>query len=206
MQALEKLYISEEEYVQGEKISPIKHEWFDGEVFAMAGGTPEHSTITVNLAGVLGAQLRGRDVKIYNGQLRVKVAATGLLTYPDISVVCPPERFDPNDPNSLLNPKILIEVLSPSTENYDRTVKFDNFKQIESLTDYLLISADCVRVEQYKRAENGTWNLQTFTLRSETVILESADVELPLEEIYERLELPEGLQTRLLPIAPWGAS
>ena len=206
MQALKKLYISEAEYAEGEKISPIKHEWFDGEVFAMAGGTPEHSTITVNLAGVLSAQLRGRDYKIYNGQLRVKIAATGLLTYPDLSVVCSPARFDTNDPDSLLNPSVLIEVLSPSTENYDRTVKFDHFKQIESLTDYLLISTDCVRVEHYTRAENGSWNLQTFTLRSETVTLESADVELPLDEIYERLELPEGLQTRSLSDVPWSAS
>ena len=206
MQALEKSYISEAEYIEGEKTSLIKHEWFDGEVFAMAGGTREHSTITVNLAGVLGAQLRGRAQKIYNGQLQVKIEATGLRTYPDVSVVCPPERFDANDPNSLLNPSILIEVLSPSTENYDRTVKFDHFKQIESLTDYLLVSTDCVRVEQFTRGENGVWTMRAFTLRSETVSLPVADVELPLEEIYERLELSEGLQTRLAPVELWAAS
>ena len=206
MQALEKLYISEEEYLEGEKISPLKHEWFDGEVFAMAGGTPEHSAIGLNVGGTLRAALRGKPCRAYNGDMQVKIEATGLRTYPDVSIVCPPERFDPNDPNALLNPKVLIEVLSPSTENYDRTAKFDHFKQIESLTDYLLISANRVRVERYARAENGSWNLQTFTLRSETVALESADVELPLDEIYERLELPEGLQTRLLPVDPWGAS
>ena len=205
MQALEKLYISEAEYAEGEKISPIKHEWFDGEVFSMAGGTPEHSEIAVNIMIGLGTRLRDKPCRVYNGDLQVKIEATGLRTYPDVSVVCPPKRFDPNDPNALLNPKILIEVLSPSTENYDRTVKFDHFKQIESLTDYLLISTDCVRVEQYKRIENGTWSVETFTSLSEIVTLESADVELPLEEVYERLELPEGLQTRLSPEVPWGA-
>lgn len=203
MQALEKSYISEDEYVEGEKISPFKHEWFQGEVFAMAGGTPDHSAIGVNITIAVGSRLRGKACRVFNGDLQVKVEATGLRTYPDVSVVCPPERLDRN---SLLNPKILIEVLSPSTENYDRTVKFDHFKQIESLTDYLLISTNCVRVEQYTRAENESWTLRTFTLRSETVSLPSADVELPLDEIYERLDLPEGLQTRLLPVEPWSES
>lgn len=189
--------ISEDEYLEGEKISPIKHEWFAGEVFVMAGSTLAHSAIGLNVGGTLRAALRGKPCRAYNGDMQVKVEASGLLTYPDISVVCPPERFERN---SLLNPKILIEVLSPSTENYDRTVKFDHFKLSESLSDYLLISTNCVRIEQFTRGENSGWTLRTFTLRSENVRLESADVELPLEEIYERLELSEGLQTRLLSI------
>ena len=123
----------------------------------------------------------------------IKVEATGLKTYPDISVACPPERFDERDSNSLLNPKVIIEVLSPSAEKYDRTQKFEHFKQIAEMSDYILVSADQVWVEHFARAEGGAWTVRSYTQRSQTLALPSIEVEVPLDEIYERLELPEGL-------------
>lgn len=192
--ALAKLYISEEEYAHGEELSEIKHEWFNGEVFAMAGGTPTHALLCYNAGGALKAALKGKSCRGAGSEQRVRIEASGLFTYPDALVVCPPERYDERDPNSLLNPTVLIEVLSPSTERYDRTDKFDSFKFIASLREYVLISSDRVRVEQFSRTDDGAWTVQIYTLRSEVVNLAAVEIALPLDELYERAELPEGPQ------------
>lgn len=194
MEAIAERYISEEEYVRLEENSAHKHEYLDGRIYAMAGGTPGHSAVGTNIAGALFSRLRGRPCRPFNSDLRVKVEATGLRTYPDITVVCPPERYDERDSNSLLNPTVIFEVLSPSTERYDRTDKFDALKQIPSLHDYILVSPDRVRVEHLRRGESGEWILESYTQRSQVLALASIGVEVPLDEIYDRLDVPEGLR------------
>ena len=134
-QALAIHFTSEEEYWALEDDSKTRHEWFDGEIFAMAGGTPEHAAVASNVHIAIGSQLRGTACRIVGSDQQVRVEATGLITYPDLVVYCQPYRFEPRHPNTLLNPTVIIEVLSPSTAIYDRTAKLDNFKQIASVQD-----------------------------------------------------------------------
>lgn len=181
-------WISEEEYREGEEMSPVKHEWFGGEVFAMAGGTFNHTRICSNLGRFLGNRLSGRRCDAHNGEQRVKVEATGLNTYPDAVIFCPPSRFEGTGDSTLLTPTVLFEVLSQSTETYDRTRKFDAYKLIGTLSDYVLIDQNEIRVEHFRRTTDG-WLLRVWTSRSDVLDLASVEVELPLEEIYENLEL-----------------
>ena len=194
MQAIAERYITEEEYLRLEEASEQKHEYFNGRVYPMAGGTPAHSAVAMNIGGSLVARLRGKPCRAFNSDLRVMVEATGLKTYPDVTVACPPERYGERDPNSLLNPRVIIEVLSPSTEQYDRTDRFDALKQVPDLTDYILVSPERVRVEHLRRREDGEWAIKSYTLRSQVLALASIGVEVPLEEIYDRLDVPEGLR------------
>lgn len=182
-------WISEEEYREGEEISPVKHEWFRGEVFAIAGGTFHHTTICSNLGRFVGNRLAGRRCKSRNGEQRVKVEATGLHTYPDSVIFCPPARFEGTGDNTLLTPKVIFEVLSQSTAQYDRTRKFDAYQLIESLTDYVLIEQGEVRVEHFRRTPDG-WLLVAYTEIEASLRLENVEIELPLSEIYEEIEFP----------------
>jgi len=186
-------FITEEEYLRLEEESPVKHEYYNGRTYAMAGATPAHCLISSNIVGSLFSRLRGRTCRGVGSDQRVKVEVTGLRIYPDALIVCPPERYDEHDPNSLLNPQVIIEVLSPSTERYDRTDKFDHYRQIPSLTDYLLIAQDRVRVEHYQRSAGDLWTVRSYNQREQSVSLSDLSLELPLEEIYDRMELPAGL-------------
>src|SRR3954469_2694994 len=132
--------VSEAEYLQTERQLETKNEFFDGEIFAMAGGTSAHSLIATNLAMALGSRLKGSGCLTYNSDLRLKVEATGLFTYPDISVVCGGARFLDEQEDTLLNPSVVVEVLSDSTEAYDRGKKFEHYRQIASCQEYLLVS------------------------------------------------------------------
>src|SRR5687768_13215855 len=161
MRVLAPEFITEEEYWQLEEQSETKYEYFNGEIFAMSGGSPEHAVLSVNASTALNNQLRGKPCRVGSSDQRVKVEATGLSTYPDVVVYCRPWRFDPRNADTLLTPTLIVEVLSPSTLNYDKGTKFDNYKQIESLRDYLLISQDKVQVEHYRRLDNGDWLLHT---------------------------------------------
>lgn len=195
MRAVAEHFVTEEEYVQREEKSPVKHEYFNGRIYAMAGATPAHNLIDSNILGSLVSRLRGQSCRAVGSDQRVKIEASGLKTYPDVLIVCPPERYDEHDPNSLLNPRVIIEVLSPSTEHYDRTDKFDHYQQLASLNDYILIAQDRVRVEHYERSEAEVWTVRRYNQRehSATLALPEMKLELPLEEIYDRLEVPSGL-------------
>lgn len=184
--------VSEQDYYAGEEVSSVKHEWFDGEVFAMAGGGYNHTTICGNVFAAAKNALRGRSCKARSGEQRVKVEATGLITYPDAVIFCPPARFEGSNQHTLLTPKVLFEVLSESTERYDRRRKFEAYKRIESFTDYVLIDQNYIFVEHFRRTENG-WLYSSYAHRDDVLRLESIEVELALNDIYEELELPEGL-------------
>ena len=190
MEAIAEKFISEDEYWELEAVSEIKHEYFNGYRRAMTDFTPTHCTITTNLCAVIGIGLRGKSCHGFGSNQNVKVATSGLITYPDASIVCPPENYDRN---ALLNPRVMIEVLSPSTEKYDRTDKFEFAKQIESLTDYILVAQDRVRVEHYQRAGEN-WTVRSVYQRDDVLLLADLALEIPLDEIYDRLDLPVGLQ------------
>lgn len=128
------------EYLAVERAAPTKSEFYDGEMFAMAGGTAVHSLIGTNAAIEFGNKLRGKKCVPYNADLRIQVQATGLFTYPDLSVICGPLQFADADDDTVLNPSVLVEVLSPSTEAYDRGQKFLQYRQIPTLREYLLVS------------------------------------------------------------------
>lgn len=188
----QKPFISQQEYWEQEEKSPDKHEYFDGEMFLMAGGSFNHGLLIANILTSLGTRLRGRACIPVNGDVRIKIEATDLQTYPDATVVCPPLQFDENNPHTLLNPVVIFEVLSPSTERYDRTGKRDHYIQIPSLQSYVLISQERILVEHLARREDG-WLLRLFNQRTDVLELPEIGVSVPLEEIYERLELPSGL-------------
>ena len=193
MRAVAEHFITEAEYLELEETASIKHEYFQGCIYAMSGGSNTHAVLCTNAAVTLVTRLRGKECRAVGSEQRVKIEATGLLTYPDASVYCPPARFEGRHDETLLNPTAIVEVLSPSTQTYDRTTKFDHYKQIASLTDYILIEQEHVRVEHYQRGEGDVWTVRIYNQRSRSVALTSLDLELPLEELYERLELPDGL-------------
>jgi len=190
MQAIAERYITEEEYWALEEASPIKHEYFDGRIYAMSGGSNARATLCLNAAATLRHLLRGKPCRAVGSEQRVKVEATGLETYPDAAVHCPPFRFKGRQKEVLLSPTVLVEVLSPSTVGYDRGKKFENYKQIETLTDYLLVSQHTVQIDHYRKLENGDWNLHTSTSLDDMLSLESIDCVLPVREVYEDVEFP----------------
>jgi Uma2 family endonuclease len=177
------LSVSFSEYLAQEQASETKHEFLNGEIVARAGSTPEHARLTARVGGALGAQLRGRPCEAFSSDLRVRVLATGLATYPDISVVCGRFERDPEDANTLVNPVVLVEVLSDSTEGYDRGEKFAHYRRIPSLREYVLVSQRMPRIEVFRRNEDGTWTLFEAEA-SGSVKLTSIGCELSVDEVY----------------------
>jgi len=157
--AARKLACTFAEYLTLEAASPTRHEYLAGEIFAMAGGTPEHSALAASVIRLLGTALLDRPCVVYTSDLRIRVLATGLATYPDVSIVCSPLQRDPEDTNSIVNPVVLVEVLSDSTEAYDRGEKFAHYRCIPSLRDYLLVSQHAARIDHYRRNDDDTWTL-----------------------------------------------
>jgi len=180
--------LTEAEYLAVERAAEFKSEFFDGEMFAMAGGTRRHSLIGGNLVREFGSKLRGRPCVAYNGDLRVKIEATGLLTYPDLSVACGDERFLDSEEDTLLSPILIAEVLSESTEAYDRGRKFEHYQQIPSLREYLLISQTAPRLEQFIRQPGGDWLLRQAVGLEATLVIPSLETTIALSEIYANVK------------------
>jgi Uma2 family endonuclease len=155
------ILLTEEEYWYQEEGSPIRHEFFEGQIYAMAGASGRHSDIALNMGASLQSQLRGRPCRARVSDQRIKVEATTLQTYPDVVVVCPPFRFDPNNRITLLDATVIIEILSPATRGYDRNAKFENYRELPALRHYLLVEPDEIGVEHRSRVENGEWTIQT---------------------------------------------
>lgn len=151
--------LSESEYLSIERKADFKSEFYDGEMFAMSGGTRWHSLISANVGRELGNALKGRGCVVFESNMRVKVETTGLYTYPDVSVACEEQRFSDDEMDTLLNPMVLVEVLSESTERYDRGEKFRQYQQIKSLREYMLVSQHAPRVELFVRESGATWRL-----------------------------------------------
>lgn len=175
--------VSYAEYAKREASSETKHEYFDGEVFAMAGGTPEHAELAMRVGAALGRQLADRTCRVYSSDLRVHVPATGLGAYPDVSVVCGPLERDPEDENAITNPTVVLEILSDATEAFDRGDKFASYRALSSLREYVLVSQKRPRVEVFARASDGRWVLTTAG-PGESVTLASIGCVLEVDAVY----------------------
>ena len=180
-------YISPQEYLRLERQSDYKSEYVNGQIFAMTGASRKHNLITTNISRELSQQLKGRPCEVYAVDMRVKVRATGLYTYPDVAVACGEPEFEDDFIDTLLNPTLLVEVLSPSTERYDRIAKSSYYRTMESLAEHLLVAQDEIRVEQYVRQPNGEWLLFEFLTLDRTVHLPSIACSLQLGEVYDRI-------------------
>lgn len=182
--------MSVEEYLAFERASETKHEYYGGEVTAMAGASFVHNLITMNTGASLHAQLRGKPCRVLPSDLRLFIQTADLFTYPDLTVVCGQPRFGPSAPDTLLNPKVIIEVLSPSTESHDRGRKFQHYRMIETLDEYVLIAQDTPRIEHFVRQTNGLWLFSEAIGPDATLALSAIDCALALAEVYQEVELP----------------
>ena len=181
-----------QEYYALEREAEYKSDYYQGEIFAMAGGSASHSLITANVGREVGNRLKGKPCKVYESNLRLKITATGLRCYPDVSVYCGKLQFDPEDSASetATNPTLLVEVLSKSTEGYDRGLKAENYRQIESLRVYVLVSQVKAHVEIFERQGNGPWLLRDANGLDAVLKLPAIDIDLPLAEVYAGVEFP----------------
>lgn len=170
--------LSYDDYLGLERSSNVRHEFLDGVAVAMAGGTIRHSALKTDLASAVTRQLEGSTCRPYDSDCKVHVLATGLYSYPDLSVVCGPPETAPQDANALTNPVVLAEVLSPGTEAWDRGGKFENYRTIASLRHYLLVRVDVPRIEHFQRTGDGSWALTTLGDRE---VLHLADIGLHLD-------------------------
>jgi Uma2 family endonuclease len=180
-------YISPEEYLRLEREAEYKSEYLNGEIFAMSGASRAHNLITTNISGELRQQLKARSCETYAGDMRVKVPSVRFYTYPDVVVVCGEPRFEDSEVDTLLNPTILVEVLSQSTERYDRMAKTFYYRSIDSLAERLLVAQHKVLVEQFVNRPDGDWLLIEHTSPEQVVNLASIECTLQLTDIYERV-------------------
>jgi Uma2 family endonuclease len=179
--------LTPEEYLEIERRAETRSEYLDGEMFAMAGASLEHSQIVSNLVGELSKQVKRRSYRALPNDLRIHIPATGLYTYPDVVVVCGEPRLEDEHFDTLLNPTLIIEVLSPSTEAYDRGKKFEHYRTVESLAEYLLVSQDAPRIEQYLRQPDGRWLFTAVAGMDSNITLPSIQCELSLAEVYDKV-------------------
>ena len=177
-------FLTAEEYLAIERKAEFKSEYFNGEMFAMAGAARPHNRIASNVISALNPQLLNRGCNIYPSDMRVKIKKIGKYTYPDVVVTCGKELFEDDYVDILLNPVVIFEILSHSTEAYDRGKKFQHYQFIESLAEYVLITQDAIRVEQYVRQSDRTWMYNEYQNLDDVVKLESVGCELPLRELY----------------------
>lgn len=188
-------FITAADYLALERQAATKSEYLNGQIYAMSGASRNHNRITVNLTRRLGNQLSGKPCEPFSGDMRVKVSPTGLYTYPDVVVACGESRFEDDHVDTLLNPTVVIEVLSDSTEAYDRGDKFAHYRALESLTDYLLVAQDKPRIEHYSRQPDGQWLYSVADGLDARIEVAAIDCALALVEVYERVEFPDAGQT-----------
>jgi Uma2 family endonuclease len=191
-------FYTPEEYLEFERSSEEKHEWIDGRIYLMAGASPAHCGITFNLSVAIGPQLRGTNCRGFSNDMKVRSSSMkpikglkGLFSYPDLTIVCDEPLYHDKVRDVLINPKVIIEILSPSTEDFDRQGKFGRYQCNESLTDYILIHQDIPRVEHYQRKANNQWLLTIATGLEEELFISSINCTLLLREVYEQVTFPE---------------
>lgn len=182
-------YISVEEYLTLERKSLERNEYYNGDIYQMAGTSEEHANISSNIGGSLYLQLKKRPCKSYQSDLRVHVPATGLFTYPDVLVICGKAKFlEGAYLDTVLNPILIVEVLSPSTADYDKGAKFEHYRTIETLHEYVLVWQDKKRVARYTKQADQSWILHDFIGEEADISLSSIDCSLTMEDIYDKVE------------------
>lgn len=182
----EKLMPTYADYRAMEEQSQQKHEYYRGEIFAMAGGSPEHSLLSANMIALLGGQLRGKSCRPHTSDLRVQIPDSDLSAYPDVTVICGKVQHSPEDPQAAINPTVIVEVLSKSTEAWDRGEKFEAYRNIPTLKHYVLVSQGRARVEHYQR-EGAGWRYESLGT-ADSLELKAISCTLPVAEIYGGVE------------------
>jgi Uma2 family endonuclease len=179
--------LSVQEYLTLERHAEVKSEYFAGEMFAMAGASQRHNLIVTNVIRTLGNQLLERDCNVYPSDMRIKIPHIHKYTYPDVVVACGEEQFDDVHNDTLLNPTMIIEILSESTEAYDRGKKFEHYQSLESLREYILIAQDPYRLERYVRQDDRTWTYTEFHSANDAVSLPTIGCTLILKDVYAKV-------------------
>jgi Uma2 family endonuclease len=187
MSSVPKHFITTDEYLHRERKAEFRSEYFRGEMFAMAGASANHNLIVLNGGASLRDQLKKKPCRVYPSDLKLRIEATGLYTYPDLSVVCGEPQLDTDAGDVLLNPIVLIEVLSDSTEAYDRGKKFEHYRTIPSLKHYVLISQDRHSIDCFTRSADDSWNLTSCQGLEEKVALDAIECELDAAEVYDKV-------------------
>lgn len=184
-----KHHLTFEDWLEGERAAiEGRSEYIGGEIFAMTGASAAHNGIVRNISGQLWMQMKGRPCQVYANDMKVRIRPANAGTYPDLVAFCAGHEFQDGRRDLLLNPSLIVEVLSDSTEAYDRGGKFALYRQIPSLRDYLLVSQHRVAVDLCTRGDDGRWTLQDYNALTDTVTLTSVDCTLALAEVYDKVD------------------
>jgi Uma2 family endonuclease len=186
-----KIYVTPEAYLELERKADYKSEYLNGEIYAMGGASPRHVLIVTNVVAELRNQLKSRPCTVYSTDLRVRVSPNGLYTYPDVVVVCDTPQFSDQRRDTLTNPTLIVEVLSQSTKDYDRGEKFEPYRTLDSLKEYVLIAQNKHHVEHFVRQPDATWLLSETNRLADTVELIAIGCQLKLTEVYDKIDLLE---------------
>ena len=189
-------YYTMEQYAALEDEAEYKSEFIAGRIYAMSGGTPKHSLIAGNIIRELGNLLKRGPCQVYTSDLRIGIMPIDVETYPDVTIVCGEPHVNPFDKNSIINPSVIFEVLSPSTERYDRGEKWARYRRLDSLEEYILVSQDKPEVEQYIRQDSGLWSYKAVEGLDAASVLTVLGAVLPLAEIYDRITFEENVGAR----------
>ncbi len=176
-----------EEYFETEQDAEYKSEYFYGEIFAMAGKTPNHNRITLNLAFIFNNRLKGKLCEAFASDIRLQIDEDKHYTYPDVMVVCGGLEFAKERKDTVINPVVIAEVLSESTKDYDRGTKFTAYRKIRTLKDYILVDQDKVHIEYFAKEKDGTWRFREYFNSEYILIIQSVDLQIPVKKIYERV-------------------
>ena len=193
MEVLKKKFFTEQEYLEFERESPTKNEFYCGEIFAMAGASLSHNSVVANLIFILIDQLKNKPWRVYPSDLSLRVNKSGLYTYPDVSIFCGEPILVEGTKDTVTNPTVLIEVLSDSTEKYDRGKKFQFYREIQSLKEYVLVSTTHKLVEIFRKNTDGNW-LLLDSIEKESISLESVECILKITDLYNGIIIPEDIK------------
>ncbi len=191
MSAIPKTKLTPEEYLEIERKAEYKSEYFDGEIYAMSGAKRNHNKAATNVSGLIWQHLKGKDCESYSNDMRVFVPKTGLYTYPDVVAVCGEPKFQDKVFDTLLNPTLLVEVLSETTESYDRGKKFQHYRSIESLQEYVLVSQDEARIEKYVKRGDGFWLLSEAVGLDSEIEFASIECRISLAKVYDKIDFSD---------------
>jgi len=190
MSTAPKHFITPEDYLRREKDAEFRSEYFRGEMFAMAGASANHNLIVLNAGASLREQLKKKPCRVYPSDLKLRIETTGLYTYPDLSVVCGEPQLESDGGDVLLNPIVLVEVLSESTEAYDRGKKFEHYRTIPSLKHFVLVAQDRHSIDCFSRKPDGSWVLTSCQALNDKVELDAIDSQLFAAEVYDKVVFP----------------
>ena len=191
MNAVAKTQLSVEDYLAIENDALFKSEFYEGEMFALAGASHTHNFVKHNLERAIGNRLEAGPCRAASSDQRVRIERSGLFTYPDIVILCGKPKFSPRDPLAIINPTAIVEILSPSTEDYDRGTKFKQYRQIPGFREYILVSQDEAAMERHTLQPDGSWILTVIEGIGETIELASVGITIPLAEVYRDIEFPD---------------